>query len=64
MNEYNRNYLPFVGCWPLRVMLLVLVSIKLIGIIDWSWWLVLVPIWANIIIAVVVVGVHLFRGRR
>ena len=30
------------------VLQLVFLVLKLTGLIDWSWWLVLVPLWADI----------------
>ena len=30
------------------VLQIVFLVLKLTGLIDWSWWLVLVPLWADI----------------
>jgi hypothetical protein len=38
------------GCiylWP-NLFLLAFVIMKLVGVIDWSWWWVLSPLWAEI----------------
>lgn len=32
----------------LAVLQVVFFVLKLIGLIDWSWWLVLVPLWVDI----------------
>lgn len=32
----------------LAVLQIVFLILKLTGLIDWSWWLVLVPLWADI----------------
>ncbi|WP_425230206.1 hypothetical protein [Sphingomonas sp.] len=37
-----------VGC--LGVVAIVLIVLKLAGLIAWSWWLVLLPIWAALAI--------------
>lgn len=36
------------------LFLVVFVVLKLCGLIDWSWWWVLSPIWISAIIALVV----------
>lgn len=36
------------GLGILAVMQIVFLVLKLTGLIDWSWWLVLVPLWADI----------------
>lgn len=37
------------------IMLTVLfIALKLIGVISWSWWWVLSPIWISLIVAVLV----------
>lgn len=37
------------------VILAVNIILKLTGLINWSWWLVLWPIWVAIIIAIIVI---------
>ena len=36
------------GLGILAVLQIVFLILKLTGLIDWSWWLVLVPLWAAI----------------
>ena len=36
------------GLGTLAVLQVVFLVLKLIGLIDWSWWLVLVPLWTDI----------------
>ena len=36
------------GLGILAVLQLVFLVLKLTGLIDWSWWLVLVPLWTDI----------------
>ena len=35
------------------VLAVVFVVLKLIGVIDWSWWWVLAPVWIPVIIVVI-----------
>lgn len=32
---------------------IVFITLKLCGVIDWEWWLVLAPIWAHIVLVFV-----------
>ena len=36
------------------LFLVVFVVLKLCGLINWSWWWVLSPIWINVIITIIV----------
>lgn len=36
------------GLGIVAVLQIVFLVLKLTGLIDWSWWLVLVPLWADI----------------
>ena len=36
------------GLGILAVLQIVFLILKLTGLIDWSWWLVLVPLWTDI----------------
>ena len=47
----------------LDVILVVNIILKLIGVINWSWWVVLRPLWASItIIIIFVIIVKVFWG--
>ena len=35
------------------VLAVVVIVLKLIGVIDWSWWWVLAPVWIPVIIVVI-----------
>ena len=37
------------------VVMIVFIILKLTGLITWSWWLVLIPLWVEIVIAIVLV---------
>jgi ABC-type polysaccharide/polyol phosphate export permease len=47
---------------PLLTMLgLIFITLKLMGYISWSWWLVLLPIWVPMMIMFsVLIGIFLF----
>lgn len=42
-----------VGCTTL--FLAVFVVLKLVGVINWSWWWVLSPLWISVIVGIVLV---------
>ena len=37
------------------VLLVVFIILKLCGVVNWSWWWVLSPLWINLIIAIFVI---------
>ena len=49
----NKRY----GLGICDVLGIVFVVLKLLGVIDWSWWLVLAPIWIPVVIVLVLYGV-------
>jgi hypothetical protein len=38
------------------VLLVVFIVLKLLGVIDWSWWWVLSPLWISLIIVGLIFG--------
>jgi len=40
----------------------VFVTLKLLGIIDWSWWLVTLPFWGGfvLVVTIIVIGFPIF----
>ena len=40
-------------------LLLLFVALKLLGVIDWSWFWVLSPLWISIALAILIIGVVL-----
>lgn len=49
----NKRY--GLGVWD--VLGIVFIVLKLLGVIDWSWWWVLAPIWIPVVLVLVVYGV-------
>ena len=48
MNNNTRS-----GIGLLDVILVVNIILKLIGVINWSWWVVLWPLWVSIAIIII-----------
>ena len=46
------------------VLLVVFIVLKLVGVINWSWWWVLSPLWISIIIAIILVVVVCIMERK
>jgi len=44
----------------LEALLLLFVALKLIGIVDWSWWWVTLPFWGGFVVAVPILLVALY----
>ena len=55
------------GMGLLGVLLVIFIVLKLVGVIDWSWWLVLIPLWISlglfvlgfVIISAIIIIAHL-----
>lgn len=47
MNKTTTSF-PFFG-----ILGLIFITLKLTDVIDWSWWWVLAPLWAPVVLAVV-----------
>lgn len=43
------------GVSVLGVLLIVFIVLKLVGVISWSWWVVLIPLWISI--GLVIIGI-------
>lgn len=41
------------GIGFLDALLLIFIVLKLIGVITWSWWIVLMPLWIEIILVII-----------
>ena len=53
-NTNNTKGLTFIGA--LQIVFIVL---KLCKVIDWSWWIVLIPLWVEIVIVAILLIVIL-----
>jgi membrane protein YdbS with pleckstrin-like domain len=54
----NHNYSGDIGFTGL--LTLIFIVLKLIGVINWSWWWVLSPLWISFGIGIIVVAVVLW----
>ena len=52
------------GITFMEVVLLLLVVLKLTGVIDWSWWWVLSPVWGILFFIGVLLGLLFLKKRR
>ena len=43
------------GVTVLDVLAIVFIVLKIIGVINWSWWWVLSPIWIGLLLVIIVV---------
>ena len=50
------DYVPVVLS-PLSTLLLIFVVLKLTGVIDWSWWWVVAPLWLPMTVAMVICAI-------
>lgn len=51
MDNHNTNVRAGIGFFDM--LLLVNIVLKLTGVINWSWWVVLWPLWFGIIVAII-----------
>lgn len=57
----NKNTGSSIGL--LDVILVVNIVLKLIGVINWSWWIILWPLWVSIAIMIIfIIIVKVFQG--
>ena len=50
----NNNNVRSGGIGFFGLLGIVFITLKLVGVIDWEWWLVLAPIWVPMAIALIV----------
>lgn len=46
----------------LSLLAILFIGLKLGGVIDWSWWWVLAPLWGGLVLVVAIVAVVLAVG--
>lgn len=55
-----------VGTGLLDILLIVFIVLKLVGVISWSWWIVLIPLWIELgifIIGLIVIVIMVLSKR-
>lgn len=53
-----------MGPWFLGMLAILFIGLKLGGVIAWSWWWVLSPLWISLIVALVMFAVGLWIANR
>ena len=51
------------GISALDLLTIVFIVLKLTHIIDWSWWLVLSPIWVMILLVIILIIIRRIAGK-
>lgn len=54
MNPTTKNQAPAIGITFLGALTIAFIILKLCGVITWSWWWVLAPLWGPWALALVV----------
>lgn len=52
------------GIGILDVILVIFIVLKLIGIITWSWWIILIPLWIELILVIVTIIIIAIMTKR
>ena len=47
----------------IEALQLVFIVLKLCGVIKWSWWLVLTPLWASLVFLLIMLAVIFIKTR-
>lgn len=45
------------GLGVTNVLLIIFIVLKLVGVINWSWWVVLIPLWINLAVIIMCLAV-------
>ena len=62
MSEDNRTTTGGIGFFGALGILFI--ALKLCGVVDWEWWIVLSPIWGSILLVVIMIAVLVIIDRR
>ena len=44
----ENNSSSYAGIGVVGVLEIIFIVLKLVGVIDWSWWVVLIPLWIDL----------------
>lgn len=58
----NNNNVTTGGITAIDVLQIVFIVLKLCGVIKWSWWLVLMPLWISLGIGVILFIILVIYG--
>ena len=62
MNNDKTN-VTYHGIGFADVLCLIFITLKLTHVIDWSWWIILAPIWATLLIVIIVLTILFIAGK-
>jgi len=54
---------PFAYIYPCTTATIILVALKL-TVLDWSWWIILIPLWLPILIRTVAISIYIAKHWR
>ena len=58
MNDSSSKGMGIIG-----VLQIIFIVLKLVGVINWSWWLVLIPLWIDIVCFIIGIIIVLVSKR-
>ena len=58
MNDSSSKGMGIIG-----VLQIIFIVLKLVGVISWSWWLVLIPLWIDIVCFIIGIIIVLVSKR-
>ena len=58
----NKSVAPSLAGLSNTLLLIALLTFKLTGLVDWSWWLILAPLWAPAVIVIVGLAIVVVWG--
>lgn len=53
----NKNKESGKGSWFIEALQLIFITLRLCGVIDWSWIWVLCPLWGTLALVVILIGI-------
>ena len=63
-NSNNNSSKSGVSIGFVRLLQLAFIILKLCKVIKWSWWLVLIPLWIEIILVVGIIAFIVWLGKK
>jgi len=47
-----------------KIIILILITLKLMKVINWSWWWILAPLWLFLAIIIVAIGINSIKYKK
>lgn len=63
-SDYERKIVTSKSITFLSLLGLAFIVLKLVGVINWSWWLVLLPLYGEFVIAILILLVLIYILRK